>query len=81
MEDKIVGRNPVMEAIRSEREIDKILVKKGAFEGSIVPIIKKAKDKGIIVQEVEKQKLDKTDKLSFEKYVCEEVANNNILPF
>jgi len=59
MEDKIVGRNPVMEAIRSEREIDKILVKKGAFEGSIVPIIKKAKDKGIIVQEVEKQKLDK----------------------
>ena len=29
----------------------------------------------------EKQKLDKTDKLSFEKYVCEEVANNNILPF
>ena len=59
MEDKIIGRNPILEAIRSDREIDKILVKKGAFEGSLIPIIKKAKEKGIIVQEVEKQKLDK----------------------
>lgn len=58
MEDKIIGRNPVMEAIRSGREIDKILIKKGSFEGSIVPIIKKAKQKGIIIQEAEKQKLD-----------------------
>ena len=58
MEDKIIGRNPVMEAIRSDREIDKILIKKGAFEGSIVPIIKKAKEKGIIIQETDKQKLD-----------------------
>lgn len=58
MEDKIIGRNPVLEAIRSDREIDKILVKKGKFEGSIVPIIKKAKDRGIIIQEVDKQKLD-----------------------
>ncbi len=47
-----------MEAIRSDREIDKILIKKGNYEGSIVPIIKKAKQKGIIIQEVEKQKLD-----------------------
>lgn len=57
-QDKIIGRNPVAEAIKSGREIDKILIKKGAFEGSIIPIIKKAKDKGIIIQEVEKQKLD-----------------------
>ena len=47
-----------MEAIRSDREIDKILIKKGNYEGSIVPIIKKAKQNGIIIQEVEKQKLD-----------------------
>lgn len=58
MEDLIIGRNPVTEAIRSGREIDKILIKKGNYEGSIVPIIKKAKQKGIIIQEVEKQKLD-----------------------
>lgn len=59
MEDIIIGRNPVAEAIRSGREIDKILIKKDGMEGSIVPIIKKAKQKGIIVQEVEKQKLDR----------------------
>ena len=54
----IFGRNPVLEAIRSGRSVDKILVKKGKYEGSIVPIIKKAKDAGIIIQEVERAKLD-----------------------
>lgn len=58
MEDKIIGRNPVSEAIRSGREIDKILIKKGNYEGSLVPLIQKAKSRGIIIQEVEKQKLD-----------------------
>jgi len=58
MEDKIIGRNPVMEAIRANREIEKIFIKKGGAEGSIVSIIKKAKEKGIIVTEVDKQKLD-----------------------
>ena len=53
MNDKIIGRNPVLEAIRSGRSVDKILVKKGKYEGSIVPIIKKAKDAGIIIQEGE----------------------------
>ena len=58
MEDKIIGRNPVMEAIKANREIEKIFIKKGGAEGSIVSIIKKAKEKGIIVTEVDKQKLD-----------------------
>lgn len=58
MEDKIIGRNPVLEAIRSGRSVDKILVKKGRYAGSVVPIIKKAKDAGIIVQEVDIKKLD-----------------------
>ena len=58
MEDKLIGRNPVMEAIKANREIEKIFIKKGGAEGSIVSIIKKAKEKGIIVTEVDKQKLD-----------------------
>ena len=58
MEDKIIGRNPVMEAIKANREIEKIFIKKGGAEGSIVSIIKKAKENGIIVTEVDKQKLD-----------------------
>ena len=58
MEDKIFGRNPVLEAIKNGREIDKIIVKKGGVEGSLNVIIKKAKEKGIVVTETEKQKLD-----------------------
>lgn len=55
-QDKIEGRNPVTEAIKSGREIDKLLV--CAREGSIKKIVAMAKDKGIIVQEVVKSKLD-----------------------
>lgn len=58
MQDKIFGRNPVLEAIKNNHEIEKILVKKGGIEGSLNVIIKKAREKGIIVTEAEKQKLD-----------------------
>ena len=58
MSDKIIGRNPVLEAIKSGRDIDKIFIKKGKPEGSLVPLIRKARDKGIVVSEVDKQKLD-----------------------
>jgi 23S rRNA (guanosine2251-2'-O)-methyltransferase len=55
---KIEGRNPVMEALRSGREIDKILIAKGTGGGSLIKILGKAKDKGIPVQYVERQKID-----------------------
>ena len=58
MSDKIIGRNPVLEAIKSGREIDKLMVKKGEIEGSLRAIVKKARDAGIPVVEAEKQKLD-----------------------
>ena len=60
MEGKIIGRNPVFEAIKSGREIDKLMVKKGEYEGSLVAIIKKAKSLKIPVVEVDKAKLDRT---------------------
>ena len=58
MNDKIIGRNPVQEAIKSGREIDKIMVKKGEIKGSLIPIIKKARDMGIPVIEADRNKLD-----------------------
>lgn len=58
MDNKIIGRNPVFEAIKSGREIDKIIVKKGEYEGSIVAIIKKAKSLKIPIIEADKAKLD-----------------------
>ncbi|MBQ4528621.1 MAG: 23S rRNA (guanosine(2251)-2'-O)-methyltransferase RlmB [Clostridia bacterium] len=58
-QDKIEGRNPVMEALRSGRAIDKILVQSGEKNGSIIKILAKAKEKKIAVSYVEKSKLDK----------------------
>lgn len=58
MEDKVIGRNPVLEAIKSGRTIEKILIKKGHREGSVLPIIRKAKEMGIVIQEADHHKLD-----------------------
>ncbi len=57
-ENIIVGRNSVNEAIRSNRTIDYILVGNGNISGSILPIISKAKDKGIVIKECSPKKLD-----------------------
>lgn len=54
----VEGRNPVIEAIKNDREIDKIMVSNSAKEGSIKKIIAMAKEKNIIVQYVDKHKLD-----------------------
>lgn len=56
--DIIEGRNPISEALKSGREIDKILVARGDKNGSIVKIISDAKKRGIVVQEVDRAKLD-----------------------
>ncbi|MDD6848803.1 MAG: 23S rRNA (guanosine(2251)-2'-O)-methyltransferase RlmB [Oscillospiraceae bacterium] len=57
-DDVIVGRNPVSEAIRSSRTIDRILVTKGGKTGAIVGILAKAKEKQIPIKEVDSKKLD-----------------------
>lgn len=54
----VVGRNPVLELLKTDKEIDKIYVLKGDLQGSIKKIMGAAKDKNIIVQEVDKFKLD-----------------------
>ena len=58
MQDKLFGRNPVIEALKNDRDIDKVLIKKGNNEGSINLIKKICKEKGIVFEEAEKQKLD-----------------------
>lgn len=57
-ENILFGRNSVLEVLKSGRDIEKILVQKGQVEGSIKKIIGDAKQRGIIVVEVEKNKLD-----------------------
>ena len=57
-ENIVFGRNAVIEILKSGRDIEKILIQSGQGEGSIKKIIGEAKSKGIVVQEVEKNKLD-----------------------
>lgn len=57
-EDRLEGRNPVLEALKSDRTINKVWVAKGDREGSIKQIVALAREKKIVVQEVERSKLD-----------------------
>ena len=57
-EDYIMGRNPVLEALRSNREINKILIAEGSQQGSMQQVIGLAKDKNVNIQIVPKKKID-----------------------
>ncbi len=59
---QLEGRNAVLEALKGEVGIDKILLKKGEIEGTLKVIAAKAKEKGIVVQEVERARLDELSK-------------------
>lgn len=54
----IFGRNAVFEAVRSNREIDRLLVAHQNTLGSVAAIIAKCKEKGILIKEVPSSKLD-----------------------
>lgn len=58
MSEIIIGRNAVLEALKSNREIEKITLAKGA-EGSVKKIAAKARDKNIPVYYSEKNRMDK----------------------
>lgn len=57
-EFKVEGRNAVIELLKSDRTINKIMIAKGEKQGSIYEIIKLAKEKRIVITEVDKAKLD-----------------------
>jgi 23S rRNA (guanosine2251-2'-O)-methyltransferase len=59
LDDIIAGRNPVLEALRAQRPINKIMIAEGALSGPLLQIYSAAKEKNIPVQKVERQRLDK----------------------
>ncbi|MGN1334454.1 MAG: 23S rRNA (guanosine(2251)-2'-O)-methyltransferase RlmB [Anaerovoracaceae bacterium] len=68
----IVGRNPVAEALKSGRDIDKLMV--SAEEGSVKKIIAVARDRGIPVMKVEKTTLDRIAPGQAHQGVCAYVS-------
>ena len=54
----VVGRNAVIELLKSGRQVENIYVCQGEKEGSITKIIANARDRGIVIKEVNRKKLD-----------------------
>jgi 23S rRNA (guanosine2251-2'-O)-methyltransferase len=54
----IVGKNPVREALREDRQIDRLYVMKDNRDHVLGDIVAQAKKRGVIVHSVEKQKLN-----------------------
>ncbi len=55
---KIEGRNPVLEAFRSEKTIDKLFVLEGCKDGPIQTILREARKRDTILNFVSKERLD-----------------------
>ena len=54
----LIGRNAILEALNHEKPVDKILVKRGGVEGTLRVIAAKARERGIVLQEADKSRLD-----------------------
>lgn len=57
-ENLLSGRNPIREAIKSGRDIEKLLVAKGDLSGTAKEIVAMARERHIPVQVVERSRLD-----------------------
>lgn len=56
---EIFGRNPVLELLKSDKSINKILIAAGKEKGPVLEVIKLAKQKRVPFQHVERSHLDK----------------------
>ncbi|MCM3570047.1 23S rRNA (guanosine(2251)-2'-O)-methyltransferase RlmB [Neobacillus mesonae] len=57
-QEYIIGKNPVIEALKSGRDINKILIAEGSQHGQMQQITRLAKEGNVLVQFVPKKKID-----------------------
>ena len=57
-ENLLAGRNPIREALKSGRDMEKLLVARGGLSGSAREIVSMARERRIVVQEVDRARLD-----------------------
>lgn len=58
MANYIVGRNAVLEYLRGDGDAEKLFLLKGERKGSVHKIVALAKEKGLIIAECDREKLD-----------------------
>jgi 23S rRNA (guanosine2251-2'-O)-methyltransferase len=73
-DDIIEGRNAVIEALRSDRTIEQVLVASGDTSGSINVILALAKDKKIVIKQVDRRKLDQMSQTGSHQGVIAQVT-------
>ena len=54
----LVGRNPIREALRAGKTLEKLIVASGDLSGAAMDIIRMAKEAGVVVQSVDRARLD-----------------------
>lgn len=59
MSNIIEGRNPVIEALKNKRPINKLMIVNGEKQGSIKKVIAMAKEQGIVISYVDRMVIDK----------------------
>ncbi len=74
LENILEGRNPVKEAIKAGREIERILISNGPNDGSVRQIAAEARKNGVLVQEVDRIRLDKISKTGVHQGIIAFVA-------
>ncbi|HIS00813.1 MAG TPA: 23S rRNA (guanosine(2251)-2'-O)-methyltransferase RlmB [Candidatus Excrementavichristensenella intestinipullorum] len=61
-ENLLVGRNPIREALKADRPIEKMLVAQGDLTGSAREIIAMARERRVVIQYVDRSRLDQVCK-------------------
>ena len=73
-DELIIGRNPVLEALRSKREMNKLWLSESARGGQMRELVQLAKKNGVLIQYVPRQKLDKMTNSANHQGVAASVA-------
>lgn len=70
----IEGRNPVLEAFRSGKTVDKLYVLDGCRDGAVLTIVREAKKQGSLITFVKKERLDSMSETKAHQGVLARIA-------
>jgi len=72
--EMIAGKNPVLEALRSGREMNKIWISEGVKKSGIKEVLDLARERGVFVQFVPKKKIDQLSSANHQGIVASVAA-------
>jgi 23S rRNA (guanosine2251-2'-O)-methyltransferase len=71
---RIEGRNPVLEAFRSGKTVDKLFVQEGCKDGAILTILREAKKQDTIINKVTKERLNQMSETGSHQGVIAQIS-------